>query len=303
MVDGPGNVHIQPGQTVTGGGLPTGTTVVEFKARDHPEPDLLVLSHALTTSLTADMALLFNQHAETTVRLDHANANIVAGLSVEGPGVPPDAVVKSYGATGGGASGHEPFIVLTKAITKHLHSTTLTFNGRGVFLTLPAVNPHIKPGQPVTGPGLVSSTFVAGAFTGATCQTAVSASVCVKLTRAITTKLTGATVVFEPLTSTVHLASSASNAKIRVGQHIAVPGKTSIPTGTTVASVSPNGAVLGLSAVLTADLLPTDTLRFTTTVLELSSSAADSGVAPGQQISVVGSGALMLQPHTTVTKG
>ena len=67
-----------------------------------------------------------------------------------------------------------------------------------------------------------------------------------------------------------------------VGQYVAVVGKTSIPTDTTVASIS--GGILGLSHVLTADVRLTDTLTFTTTTLELELSAENAGVVAGQPV-------------------
>ena len=146
------------------------------------------------------------------------------------------------------------------------------FNGQGRTVTLPSLNDKIEPGQRVTGAGLPPDTAVAA-------YVVVNNKASVELTRAIGTQLAESELEFEPSTSTIHLLQS--DPKIQVGQYVSVAGKTAIPTNTTVVSIS--GGVLGISSTLTADVLLTDAVTFTTTTLELESSAEEAGVVAGQR--------------------
>jgi hypothetical protein len=161
------------GQSVSGTGIPAGTTVLTVTPGTvgFSPPTTLVLSNNLTSALASGASLTFSAMSNggnaIVLEGNTSNSNISIGQAVSGPGVQPGTTVTAINTTT--LSGQTMKITLslpisgltTSPITSQqvISFAAVTIGGPSVLLS--ASNPNLVAGMPVSGVGLLPGTFIA----------------------------------------------------------------------------------------------------------------------------------------------
>lgn len=170
-----GSNYFFVGQTISGTGIATGTTVtnVAVGTVGFPPPVTLTLSNPTSAAIPASTSLTFSaMHNGGTSVVVAPNANnvlISVGSAITGPGIQPGTTITSFVSSGFDAATVNVKInlslpvsglttsPLTAAVT--LSMPAVTIGSPNVFL--PAANTSLFNGMPVSGIGLLPGTFIA----------------------------------------------------------------------------------------------------------------------------------------------
>ena len=157
------------GQTVSGGTLQAGTTVVSI-AGVIGSSRTITLSLAPTGAMTSGTALTYSSMQNGTSRVvlanSPSNANIAIGQAVSGPGIQPGTVVTgtAQGIAGGAKRSVSLSLPISGLATSPITSPqTLSFaavNPGAYSTVLTAANPSIIIGMSVAGTGIKPGTFI-----------------------------------------------------------------------------------------------------------------------------------------------
>ncbi|MEK8181173.1 dockerin type I domain-containing protein [Flavobacterium buctense] len=173
--------YFSVGQTVTGPGIPAGTTVLTVTPGSigFTPPTTLVLSNNLSAQINTATALTFSSmHNGSTAVVVEANANntnISNGSGISGTGIQSGTTIVSINTTTSPESSlvkinlSQPVSGLaTSPITAQqaVSLPAITIGGPSVILTAP--NPNLVIGMPVSGTGLLPGTFIADINTAGT---------------------------------------------------------------------------------------------------------------------------------------
>ncbi len=163
------------GQTISGTGIAAGTTVTAVTPGTigFTPPTTLTLSSNTTAAITAGTALTFSAMQDGATSLVLApnanNAFISIGSAISGPGIQPGTTITSFVSVGFDATAVNVKINLslpisglttspaTAAVTLSMPSFTVGSSN----VVLPAANPSLLNGMPVSGTGLLPGTFIA----------------------------------------------------------------------------------------------------------------------------------------------
>ena len=163
------------GQTISGTGIAPGTTVTAVTPGTigFTPPTTLTLSSNTTAAITSGTALTFSamENGATSVVLapNANNAFISNGSAISGPGIQPGTTITSFVTVGFDATAVNIKLNLslpvsglttspaTSAVTLSMPSLTVG----SPTLVLPAANPSLFNGMPVSGTGLLPGTFIA----------------------------------------------------------------------------------------------------------------------------------------------
>jgi hypothetical protein len=168
------------GQSVSGAGIPAGTTVLTVTPGTigFTPPTTLVLSTNLTAGIASGASLTFsamsNGGSSIVLQGNAANSNISVGQGVSGTGIQPGTTVTSITTTT--VPGQTMKINLSLPVSglavspitlqQTISLAAVTPGGSSILLT--AVNPNLVAGMPVTGVGLLPGTFIADVSTDGT---------------------------------------------------------------------------------------------------------------------------------------
>lgn len=160
------------GQSVSGAGIPAGTTVLTVTpgAVGFTPPTTLVLSANLTAGIASGASLTFsamsNGGSSIVLQGNTANSNISVGQGVSGTGIQPGTTVTSITTTT--IPGQTMKINLSLPVSglavspitsqQTISLAAVTPGGSSILLT--AVNPNLVAGMPVSGVGLLPGTFI-----------------------------------------------------------------------------------------------------------------------------------------------
>ena len=161
------------GQTVTGTGIPTGTTVVTVTPGTvgFTPPTTLVLSNNLSGAITSGATLTFsamsNGGSSVVLEGNASNSNLSVGQGVSGTGIQAGTTITSI--TNVSVPGNIYKVNLSLPVLglsvspidaqQTLSFATVTVGGSSVIL--PAANTSLLNGMPVSGTGLLPGTFIA----------------------------------------------------------------------------------------------------------------------------------------------
>jgi hypothetical protein len=165
------------GQSVSGAGIPAGTTVLTVTpgTLGFTPPTTLVLSANLTAGIASGASLTFssmsNGGSSIVLQGSAANSNISVGQGVSGTGIQPGTTVTSITTTT--VPGQTMKINLSLPVSglavspitaqQTISLAAVTPGGSSILLT--AANPNLVAGMPVIGVGLLPGTFIADVST------------------------------------------------------------------------------------------------------------------------------------------
>ena len=163
------------GQTISGTGIATGTTVTSVTAVNGTgtTPFTLGLSSNTTASIPVSTSLTFsamhNGGTAVVVAPNANNLNIATGSAISGPGIQPGTTITSSVFTGFNADQVNVKLNLslpvsgltTSPATSALTLSMPSFTVGSSTVVLPAANASLLNGMPVSGTGLLPGTFIA----------------------------------------------------------------------------------------------------------------------------------------------
>jgi hypothetical protein len=163
------------GQTISGTGIAAGTTVTAVTPGTvgFTPPTTLTLSSNTTAAITAGTALTFSAMQDGATSLVLApnanNAFISNGSAISGPGIQLGTTITSFVTTGFDATAVNIKLNLslpisgltTSPATSAVTLSMPSFTVGSPTLVLPAANPSLINGMPVSGTGLLPGTFIA----------------------------------------------------------------------------------------------------------------------------------------------
>ncbi|MFN7013484.1 MAG: beta strand repeat-containing protein, partial [Bacteroidia bacterium] len=172
--------YFSVGQTVSGTGIPAGTTILSVTPGTigFTPPTTLVLSNNLTATIATGTSLTFsamnNGNASVVLEGNTANTNLSIGQAVSGTGIQPGTTIASINAS---TIPTNPIKVNLSLPVSGLANSPITaqqvvsfaavsVGGSSVILTAP--NPSLVIGMPVSGTGLLPGTFIADINTDGT---------------------------------------------------------------------------------------------------------------------------------------
>jgi hypothetical protein len=163
------------GQTISGTGIAPGTTVTAVTPGTigFTPPTTLTLSSNTTAAIAAGTALTFSamQNGATSVVVapNANNLSIAAGSAISGPGIQPGTTITSFVSVGFDATAVNIKLNLslpvsgltTSPATSAVTLSMPSFTVGSPTVVLPAANPSLINGMPVSGTGLLPGTFIA----------------------------------------------------------------------------------------------------------------------------------------------